>query len=211
MREHLQNTGGIIMGLKKLLGDDYKEELTIEEINELLEGKNFVDPETLPKSVDKKVFDKTASELAAIKKKLKAVEQAAMTDEEKIKEEMQKATELQNQFQRELAKIRAKEIFVEAGLKAEDYTLILDSVVTEDEETTQTRAEAMVKLVNAQKEAVEKAVKAELLKGTPKPPAGDGGAPLDFTKQINEARENGDMVTMASLIRQQQMLESQKE
>ena len=199
------------MGLKKLLGDDYKEELTIEEINELLEGKNFVDPETLPKSVDKKVFDKTASELAAIKKKLKAVEQAAMTDEEKIKEEMQKATELQNQFQRELAKIRAKEIFVEAGLKAEDYTLILDSVVTEDEETTQTRAEAMVKLVNAQKEAVEKAVKAELLKGTPKPPAGDGGAPLDFTKQINEARENGDMVTMASLIRQQQMLESQKE
>lgn len=199
------------MGLKKLLGDDYKEDLTIEEINELLEGKNFVDPETLPKSVDKKVFDKTASELAAIKKKLKAVEQAAMTDEEKIKEEMQKATELQNQFQRELAKIRAKEIFVEAGLKAEDYTLILDSVVTEDEETTQTRAEAMVKLVNAQKEAVEKAVKAELLKGTPKPPAGDGGAPLDFTKQINEARENGDMVTMASLIRQQQMLESQKE
>lgn len=199
------------MGLKKLLGDDYKEELTIEEINELLEGKNFVDPETLPKSVDKKVFDKTASELAKYKKELKELQEKNMTDEEKKQAELEKAANLQSKFQKELAKIRAKEIFVEAGLKAEDYTLILDSVVTEDEETTQTRAEAMVKLVNAQKEAVEKAVKAELLKGTPKPPAGDGGAPLDFTKQINEARENGDMVTMASLIRQQQMLESQKE
>ncbi len=199
------------MGLKKLLGDDYKEELTIEEINELLEGKNFVDPETLPKSVDKKVFDKTASELAKYKKELKELQEKNMTDEEKKQAELEKAANLQSKFQKELAKIRAKEIFVEAGLKAEDYTLILDSVVTEDEETTQTRAQAMVKLVNAQKEAVEKAVKAELLKGTPKPPAGDGGAPLDFTKQINEARENGDMVTMASLIRQQQMLESQKE
>ena len=33
----------------------------------------------------------------------------------------------------------------------------------------------MVDVINAQKQAVEQAVKAELLKDTPKPPAGDPG------------------------------------
>ena len=50
------------MELKDLLGDKYRDDLTIEEINALLADKNFVDPSTLPKSVEKSVFDKTASE-----------------------------------------------------------------------------------------------------------------------------------------------------
>ncbi len=199
------------MDLKTLLGESYKEDMTLEDIDALLKDRELVDPKTLPKSVKKEVFDKTASELATMKKKVRELEQAAMTDEEKVRAELDKATELQNQFQKELAKIRAKEIFVEAGLKAEDYSLIMDSVVTEDEETTQTRAQAMVKLINAQKKAVEESVKAELLKGTPKPPAGAGGAAkVDYEKEITEARERGDMVTVAALIRQQQMIENQK-
>lgn len=198
------------MDLKTLLGDDYKENLTLEEIDALLKDKKLVDPETLPKSVSKETFDKTASELAKYKKELKELQTKNMTDEEKIQEELNKATELQNQFQKELAKIKAKEIFVEAGLKDDDYSSILDSVVTEDEEVTQTRAMAMVKLINSQKDAVEKAVKAELLKGTPKPPGGEGGKDTDYSKLIDDARESGDMVTMASLIRQQQIIENQK-
>ncbi len=197
------------MELKDLLGDAYKEGMTIEEINEALEGRELVDPKTLPKSVDKKVFDKTASELATAKKKLKKLEQDAMTDEEKMKDELEKATNLQSKFQKELAKIKAKEIFVEAGLKSEDYSLVLDSVVTEDEEITQTRAQSMVKLINAQKKAVEDSVKAELLKKIPKPPAGSGGGSEDtLAKEIEKAQERGDMVSVASLIRQQAELEA---
>ncbi len=200
------------MDLKDLLGDAYKEGMTIEEINKALTGKNLVDPKTLPKSVTKETFDKTASELAKYKKELRELKEKSMTDEEKLQLEMDKATDLQSQFQTELAKIRAKEIFVEAGLKSEDYSLILDSVVTEDEENTQTRAKSMVKLINAQKKAVEESVKAELLKNTPKPEPGTGGTTGDtLTKEIEKARERGDMVTVASLIRQQAELEAKQD
>ena len=196
------------MDLKTLLGDAYKENMTLDEINEALKGVNLVDPSTLPKMVNKDVFDKTASELAKVKKQLKELQEKSMTDEEKLQAELEKAIESQKQYARELAKLRAKEIFVEAGLTESDYSSILDAVVSEDEETTKTRAKSLVDLISAQKAAVEKAVKAELLKSTPKPPAGDGGNTGGvFEKEIEAARANGDMVTVAALIRQQAMME----
>jgi len=199
--------------LKELLGDAYKEGMTLEEVEAALADKNLVDPSTLPKSVSKELFDKTASELAKVKGELKKLKESSMTAEEKVQEELNKAQELQKTYAKELAKLKAKEIFVEAGLIEKDYASLLDAVVSEDEEVTTTRAKAMVDVINAQKQAVEQAVKAELLKGTPKPPAGGGGSigKVDYEKEIAEARERGDMVTMAALIRQQQMAEKQNE
>jgi DNA-binding transcriptional MerR regulator len=196
------------MDIKTLLGDAYKEGMTIDEINAALADKNFVDPATLPKSVTKDVFDKTASELAKVKKELRDLQEASMTADEKLKAELEKATTAQLTYMKELSKLRAKEIFVSAGLTEADYGSILDAVVSEDEETTKTRAKSMVDLISAQKAAVEKAVKAELLKGTPKPPAGGGGNTGGaFEKEIEAARANGDMATVAALIRQQAMSE----
>ncbi len=169
------------MDLKTLLGDAYKENMTLDEINEALEGMNLVDPSTLPKSVSKEVFDKTASELAKVKKQLKELQEKSMTDEEKLQAELEKAIESQQQYTKELAKLRAKEIFVEAGLTEEDYEPLLEVVVTGDEETTKTHAKNMVNVIEAQKAATEASVKAELLKNTRKPPAGNGGG--EVTKE----------------------------
>jgi len=166
------------MDIKTLLGDTYKEGMTIDEINAALADKNFVDPTTLPKSVTKDVFDKTASELAKVKKELKDLQETSMTADEKLKAELDKATNAQLTYAKELSKLRAKEIFVSAGLTEADYNPILDAVVSEDEETTKARAKSMVDLISAQKIAVEKAVKAELLKTTPKPPAGGVGGTI---------------------------------
>jgi len=124
------------MDLKTLLGDAYKEGMTIDEINAALADKNFVDPATLPKSVAKDVFDKTASELAKVKKELKDLQESTMTADEKLKAELEKATTAQLTYKKELSKLRAKEIFVSAGLTEADYSSILDAVVSEDEETT---------------------------------------------------------------------------
>jgi len=196
------------MDIKTLLGDAYREGMTIDEINAALADKNFVDPATLPKSVTKDVFDKTASELAKVKKELRDLQEASMTADEKLKAELDKARNAQLTYAKELSKLRAREIFVSAGLTEADYSSILDAVVSEDEETTKTRAKSMVDLISAQKAAVEKAVKAELLKGTPKPPAGGGGNTGGaFEKEIEAARANGDMATVAALIRQQAMSE----
>lgn len=162
------------MNLKELLGDAYKEGMSFEEIEAALADKELVDPSTLPKSVSKDVFDKTASELSKVKKELKALKEASMTDAEKLQAELDKAKEAQVIYNKELSKLRAKEIFVTAGLTETDYASILDVVVSEDEETTKTRAKSMVDLIAAQKAAAEKAIKAELLKGTPKPKSGEG-------------------------------------
>lgn len=166
------------MDIKELLGDAYKEDMTVDDINAALADKTFVDPTTLPKSVTKDVFDKTASELAKVKKELKALQETSMTADEKIQAELDKATKAQQTYAKELSKLRAKEIFVTAGLTEEDYNPILDSVVSEDEELTKAYAKNMVDLISAQKAAVEKAVKAELLKSTPKPPAGGGSTTI---------------------------------
>ena len=168
------------MDIKTLLGDAYREGMTIDEINAALEDKNFVDPTTLPKSVPKEVFDKTASELAKVKKELKELQESNMTAEEKLKAELEKATNAQLAYAKELSKLRAKEIFISAGLTEADYSPILDAVVSEDEETTKARAKSIVDLIAAQKTATEKVLRAELLKGTPKPPAGKDG---EMTKE----------------------------
>jgi len=170
------------MDLKALLGDAYKEGMTIEEIEAALADKNLVDPDTLPKSVPKDVFDKTASELAKAKKELKALQEQSMTAEEKLQAELEKAASVQSTYARELAKLRAKEVFVEAGLTEKDYSPILDAIITEDEEITKGRAKALVDLIASQKAALEKALKAEFLKGTPQPPAGQGGTVV--TKEV---------------------------
>jgi hypothetical protein len=161
------------MDIKTLLGDAYKEGMTLEEINAALADKNLVDPTTLPKSVDKTVFDKTASELAKANKRVKELEEANMTADEKVKAETDKALKMQSDLAKELSKLKAKEIFVTAGLTEADFGAILDSVVSEDSKTTEETAKNFVKILSSQKAAVEKAVKEQVLKDTPKPPAGD--------------------------------------
>lgn len=161
------------MDLKKLLGDSYKEDMTLEEVEAALKGRKLVDPDTLPKSVSKDVFDKTASELARYKKELRELQEQNMTAEEKLQAELEKAAAAQQLYNRELSTLRAKEIFVIAGLTTDEYTPLLEVVVSDDEAITKARAKTMVDLIDAQKKAVEQAVKAELLKSTPKPPAGE--------------------------------------
>ena len=189
------------MNLKELLGDAYREDMTLEEVEQALEGINLVDPAKLPKSVSKEVFDKTASELARVKKELKELQEKNMTAEEKLKLELEKAAESQAQYKRELSKLRATEIFVAAGLTEDDYKTLLDIVVSEDEEETRARAKSMVDVIASQKKAVEKTVKAELLKGTPKPEPGEPFKPMtleDFRKMSlmdkqRFARENPEL------------------
>lgn len=190
------------MTIKELLGDAYQEGMTLEQVDELLKGRKLVDPETLPKSVKKETFDKTASELAEANRKLKEIEEAKMTAEEKLQKELQEAENTKSLYQTEFARLKAKEVFVGAGLTEDDYKDILDGVVASDVDITVARANNMVKLINSQKEAVKKAVEADLLRGTPRPPSTLGGDTLEnLYKQASEA---GDIASMVALIRQQE-------
>ena len=52
--------------------------------------------------------------------------------------------------------------------------------------------------------AHDEAIKQNLLKGTPRPPAGDGSSASDYEKRIEQANEIGDFVTVAALTREMQ-------
>lgn len=160
--------------IQTLLGDDYREGMTIEEINGILANKQFVDPATLPKSVEKSVFDKTASELAKVKKELNDLKTTQMTDDEKVNAAIAKADSREKEFTAKLNRLDVEKLFVAEGLTEADYAELIDDIVSEDAEKTMKLAKNVLAMVKSQKSAAEKALKAELLKKTPKPPAGEG-------------------------------------
>lgn len=116
--------------------------------------------------VKKDVFDKTASELAGVKKQLKE----KMTDDEAAKQkEQDEREELQSKYEKllhdsEVSKNKAKLLALGYEEKLADDTA--EAMVTGDLEKV---------MANQKKhlEAVEKKVRAEALKDTPKP-TGDG-------------------------------------
>jgi len=191
--------------IKSLLGESFREGMTLEDIDAALKAAGVVNPESLPKTVSKEVFDKTASELAKYKRELREIKESQMTAEEKLQAEIAKLKESQMAYARELATLRAKEIFLGAGLQETDYAPLLEIVVSEDEEITKSRAKTVVSLIEAQKKATEATVRTKLLGDTHRPPAGTQAQPGSLDKAIEAARESGDYVALASLLRQQQM------
>lgn len=194
--------------IKSLLGESFKEGMTVDELDVALRSAAVVNPASLPKSVSKEVFDKTASELAKTRKELRELQESQMTADEKLQAELAKMKESQATYAKQLASLRAKEIFVAAGLDEKDYTPLLDTVVSDDEEITKARAKTLVEIIEAQKKNTESSVRAKLLGETHRPPAGDGSQAGSLEKEIQVARESGDMVAMASLIRQQALLQT---
>lgn len=176
--------------IQTLLGDDYREGMTIEEINGILANKQFVDPTTLPKSVEKSVFDKTASELSKVKKELAELKATTMSDDEKVNAAIAKAESKEKEFTAKLNRLDVEKLFVAEGLTEADYAELIDDIVSEDAEKTMKLANNVLSMVKSQKSAAEKALKAELLKKTPKPPAGDdkGITLADFRKMSPQER-----------------------
>lgn len=160
--------------IKSLLGDDYREDMTIEEINSALESRNFVDPATLPESVKKSVFDKTAAELAKVKKELKELKDSNLSDDEKLQKQLEAATQREKEASIKMNRLDVEKLFVAEGLTEADYAEILDDIVSEDAEKTVATAKRMLAVIKSQKVAAEKATREKLLKETPKPPAGSG-------------------------------------
>ena len=153
-----------MVDIKSLLGDKYKEGMTIEELMALEIEEPKIDTS---KYVSKELFDKAASETANYKKQLRAnmseAEQKAADDAAALKA-----------LQDEVAQLREEKTIVEnsKGLVAIGY----------DEKTANEVATAFLKgdftaVINAQAKFVDaqkKAAIADAVKETPRPPVGNG-------------------------------------
>lgn len=181
--------------IQSLLGDAYKEGMTLEEINEALSDRELVDKSQFDGFVPKSLLDKASSEAADYKKKWKA---ASSEQERKAIED----AEQQAQIQEELKTLRR-------ASKVSEYEKQHLALKYEEKEAREI-AEALYdgdmdtvfRLQKKHEEALQKSIKADLMKQMPTPPSGNQTT-VDFSKQIAEAQASGNMALMASLIRQQ--------
>lgn len=81
--------------------------------------------------------------------------------------------------------------FLKAGIAEEDYSKLIDSIVSEDGKKSTASAEAFIAILTAQKEKTEKEIKAELLKQTPRPGGGKDGEDGDDTEGEALAKQLG--------------------
>ena len=145
---------------------------------------------------------KANSEAAGWKKKHNEL----LTEDERKKQE--DADALAN-MKKELDELRKDKTISEfkAKLIAQGYDEALAS------DTAQAMADGDTAKVFANQgkflEDYAKKVKADAMKKTPKPPAGDGSSDIDYSKKIEEAQQSGDMAAVAYYTRLKAQEEAQ--
>lgn len=124
--------------------------------------------------------------------------QAGMSEEERLKAAMDEAEKRAAEFVLKSNTLDAKNVFVSAGLTEEAYTPLLGQVVSSDAETTVANANAIVALLNAQRESVTQATKDALLRDNPTLKGAGGSVgmnkeafdKLDYAEQVKFLEEN---------------------
>lgn len=180
--------------LQDLLGDAYKEGMTVEEIDAALSaaGVGKIDTDLQGKyNALKSSFDKTASEAADYKKKYRE----KLSDDEKKKAEQEEA----------LRTLREENDTLKKAQTVAEYTAHFIGLGFSQEkaaETAKAMAEgdmdAVFRNTAEVNTAREKAIRAEAMKQTPVPPAGDGNEvmtkekfdKLDWSKQMDWIKEH---------------------
>lgn len=181
--------------LQSLLGDAYKEGMTLDEINAALADRELIDKSEMEGYVPKALFDKASSDAADYKKKWRGALSAA---EQKEQDEKDKQTAMKNELNqlRKESKIAA----YEKNYLGLGY----------DEKSAKEVAEAMYDgymdtvfmIQKKHQEDQKKAITSDLMKNMPTAPSGNQ-VTVDYSKQIAEAQDSGNMALAASLIRQQ--------
>lgn len=177
------------MELKDLVGDAYREGMTVEDIAKAIKERSLVDPSTLPPTVSKETFDKTASELAALKKQAKE----RMSAEEAEKAQQQEVLDRMALLEKENNRMKQEKAFLSAGCDGETAAKLAGHVV---EGNTDEFVKVQSAWLSEQKKAIYAQTKEELLKATPPVNTGAGenntpNAADQLAKALGENRAKG--------------------
>lgn len=113
------------------------------------------------------------------------LEEAGLTDEQKIQRALQEANDTKAEYDKKLNKLEAEKILVAAGLTEEDYKDLIDGIVSGDAEVTKTMATNLANMVTKQKETAVQKTKEELMDGTNTP----GGSSVGSGEEKSEAEK----------------------
>lgn len=181
--------------LKDLLGDAYKEDMTIDDINSALAERDLVDRGQFDGFVPKSLLEKANSEASDYKKKWKA---ASSEQERKAIEEAEQKVQMEEELKALRRSSRVSEFekqYITQGYNAKDAAEIAEALYDNDMET-------VFKIQGKHNEDMRKSIKAEIMKDMPVPPSGNQQK-VDYSKEIAEAQNSNNMPLMASLIRKQ--------
>lgn len=128
--------------------------------------------EAKKKNVDPKVLKQLQEDSAAYKK----LQEAGLTDEEKIQKALQNAKNAELNFKKQSSRLDVEKILVGAGLTEDDYKDLIDGLVSEDAEASKTLATNLATMLTKQKEAAVQKTKEELMDGTKGGSGGSGGS-----------------------------------
>lgn len=125
--------------------------------------KNNIDPKELKR-------------LQGIEVEYKKLQDADLTDAEKIQKALRDAADSKKDYEKKVNKLDAEKILVAAGLTEEDYKDLIDGIVSEDAEATKTMATNFANLIKSQKDSAIKKTREELMDGTNTPGGSGGGS-----------------------------------
>ena len=163
------------MNIKDLLKDAYKEGMTVEEINAALEGIELPTDNSAEVERLKNALSKSNSEAADWKKQLR---EKMSAEEVKAKEDAEKWDEL---IKERDSLLREKTI---AGHKANYLALGYEEKLATETAEAMANGELDKVFANQKKhiEAVEKKIRADVLKATPTPEGGNGSETMTKEK-----------------------------
>ena len=167
------------------------------EQKDALSAMEFPDTPDYSGYVKKDLYDKTASEAASWKKKHNEL----LSEDERKRQERD---ERQAALEAEVATLRKERTISNymAKYMAEGY----DEKLAKETATALANGEMEKVFANqsAFLAAKTETLKKEMLKSTPRTPAGEGAHIGDYAKRISDANERGDMALVAALTREQQ-------
>lgn len=180
------------MYLETLLGDAFKEDMSLEDISKALEG---IVPQKDESAKLKKLLENANSEAAKYKKELRAKQDAEEAAAAELKEH--------------IAQIEARNAELEKNEKVSSLSIQLlaqgyDAELAKNTATAFIDGDMETFVSNNNKflEVQKKAMEAELLQQTPRPGSG-ASTGNDYSKKLEEARTNGDPVAIAYYTRLQ--------
>lgn len=175
--------------IKKLMGDSFKEGLTEEDITKFFENSVISSGKVVPlekfTNIEKQYKD-SKSDIGKLNQQIEEFNNSKLSEEElKAKLDSEMKTKM-DELQKQLIKSKVEKVFEANGIKEDEYSSFVDTLITLDEEKSLVSANTFV---TALKEKVDKEVKAQLsveLQKAGKLPDGSGNA--SSNNNVNETQ-----------------------
>ena len=167
------------MTLKELLGENYKDDMTVEDVNNIISKMKLADLST-GLFVDKGKLTEAENKLTNLKKEYGDYKASKQTEEEKKAEETAAEIARVQGIEKELATLRAKDQLLDNGFSKDEIKYLIDN-----EQSPSAFAKIMADRVES---ASQKAKAKDIKENTQDPAASNGNLNVEpsFTEALRE-------------------------